>query len=385
MRSDVEVTCIEDRAQLAALEPEWDALLARTDVASPFLTPGWQAAWLDSYGAGHRLWVLAARHKGTLVGLWPLARRPHGPFRVLEPIGAGRSDWLDVPVVPDRRQDIVAAFLAYLEARRSDWDLLELRDVLADSSTIPAFTAGASGLRLRREPRTVAPYLSLDGSWEQFLGAKRPKFRSNLKYYRRLAERDGRKLDIRRVPWSADDSDAEVLATIERNSWKARDGNLKVSTPSGQEFYRRFCSYLSRRGSLELWRADIDSVPIAFVLNVVFGGKVYHYNTCYDEKFATLSPGLLLHSEAIADAFERRLTEYDFLSGDEPYKERWCSDRRAIDHLVLFHGGAMSRAAYGALVQVRWTARRSPTLTRARHALLAGVRKLARREPGPKL
>jgi CelD/BcsL family acetyltransferase involved in cellulose biosynthesis len=385
MRSGVEVTRLGDRAQLAALEPEWDALLTRTDVASPFLTPGWQAAWLDSYGTGHRLYVLVARREDALVGLWPLARRRRGPFRVLEPIGAGRSDWLDAPVIPEQRQEVLAAFLAYLAAHRSDWDLLELRDVLADSPTIPVLTAVASSLRVRREPRTVAPYLSLDGSWEQFLGAKRPKFRSNLKYYRRLAERDGRKLDIRRVPWSADDTDVEMLATIERNSWKARDGNLKVSSPTGKEFYRRFCRYLSQRGSLELWRADIDAVPIAFVLNVVFGGKVYHYNTCYDEKSAALSPGLLLHSEAIANAFERRLTEYDFLSGDEPYKERWCSDRRAIDHLVFFHSGPVSRAAYAALVQVRWAVRRSPALTRARQNVLAAARKLARRDGGQKL
>jgi CelD/BcsL family acetyltransferase involved in cellulose biosynthesis len=377
---------LDTRAQWAALEPEWDGLLERTDVASPFLMPGWQAAWLESYGVRYRPFVLAARKAGALVGLWPLTVRRRGPFRVLEPIGAGRSDWLDVPVLPEDREAVLAAFLDYLKVHRGTWDLLELREVLADSPTTPVLErlVGSRRIHVRRARRTVAPYLALNGTWEQFLGAKRPKFRSNLKYYRRLAERDGQRLDTQRVPWGEDDQGVETLAGIELKSWKARDGNLKVSTPVGKEFYRRFCRYFSGRGLLELWRADIDGVPIAFVLNIIHGGKVYHYNTSYDEKSAGVSPGLLLHSLAIADAFERGLTEYDFLSGDEPYKERWCSDRREIDHLVLFHGRLVSRVAHAALVQVRWAVRRSPAVLRARQQLLSAVRKVFRKDRGQK-
>lgn len=386
MSSELEITLIEHRGQLAALESEWDALLDCTDVASPFLTPGWQFAWLESYGSHHRPFVLVARQEGTLVGLWPLALRRRGPFRVLEPIGAGRSDWLDVPVRPERRQAVITAFLDYLAARRRAWDLIELRDVLAESPTIQALSSATrSAIRVHRDRRTVAPYLALKGTWEEFLASKRSKFKSNLKYYRRLAERDGHKLEIRRVPWTDAGDQVETLAAIELKSWKARDGNLKVSTAMGKQFYRGFCAYLARRGSLELWRADVDDVPIAFVLNIIFGNKVYHYNTSYDEASAALSPGLLLHSEAIADAYSRGLAEYDFLSGDEPYKERWCSDRRNIDHLVFSHTGAMSRAARAMLVQARWALRRSAAVTRVRQKLLAASRKMSRTKRGPTL
>lgn len=382
MTSDLTITRIEQRAQLAELEAEWDKLLDRTDVASPFLTPGWQLAWLNTYGAAHRPFVLVARQAGELVGLWPLTLGRRGPFRVLEPLGAGRSDWLDVPVLSDRRKAVLSAFLDYLVEHRSAWDLIEHRDVLADSPSIPVLEALCSerSIRLRRQPRTVAPYLAIAGSWEQFLHSKRAKFRSNLKYYRRLAERNGQHLNIHRLRWGDGDDTVDDLVAIELRSWKAREGNLKISTPMGREFYRRFCRYFAGRGWLEIWRADIDSAPIAFLVNIIHGGKCYHYNTCYEETYAHISPGLLLHAEAIGEAFERKLNEYDFLSGDEPYKVRWCADRRSIDHLSFFHRRPASLAAHAALVEARWALKRSDMLIRGRQWLLSAVRSVVRRD-----
>jgi CelD/BcsL family acetyltransferase involved in cellulose biosynthesis len=320
-----------------------------------------------------------ARSAGALVGVWPLARRRRGVFRVLEPIGAGRSDWLDVPVVPAHRNDVLAAFAGYLLRHRRSWDLVDHRDVLIDSPSLSAFAAVAgSGVSLRRDTRTIAPYLPLTGTWESFLGTKRPKFRSNLKYYRRLPARSGQQLTLRRLPWGAEDVTIDPLAEIERRSWKARDGNVKLATTTGREFYRRFCEYFASRGQLDLWIAEIDSVPVAFVLNIAYGGKIYHYNTCYDEKFGHISPGVLLHADAIADAYSRGLAEYDFLSGDEPYKARWCSERRSIDHVVLFHRGVASRAAEALLVEARWALRRSEVLIKARQRVLATARRLLR-------
>lgn len=384
MLSDLTVTRIEQRAQLAELEGEWDKLLERTDVASPFLTPGWQMAWLDTYGAAHRPFVLAARRAGELVGLWPLALRRRGPFRVLEPVGAGRSDWLDVPVLTHQREAVLSAFLRYLVEHRSAWDLIEHRDVLTESPSIPTLEAlcREGSIRLRRHPRTVAPYLTVAGSWEQFLDSKRAKFRSNLKYCRRLAERNGQRLHIHRLLRGDSDDTVDDLAAVELRSWKAREGNLKVSTPVGREFYRRFCRYFARRGCLEVWSADLDGSPVAFLVNIIHTGKCYHYNGWYDEKYAHISPGLLLHAEAIGEAFERKFREYDFLSGNEPYKERWCNGRRGIDHLAFFHRRPASLAAHAALVEVRWALRRSEMLSRGRHWLLSTMRRVVRREVG---
>lgn len=380
MLGKLTVICLEQRAQLDALEPEWNQLLSVSDIASPFLTPGWQHAWLDTYGRGRELFVLTARRGARLVGLWPLSFARRGVFRILEPIGAGRSDWLDVLSTSEDRQEILASFIRWLADQRSRWDLLDWRDVLDDSPSIPLIETISkdSGIQFRRNERTAAPYLLLPESWEHFLKSKRAKFRTNLNYYRRLAERSGKLFSISRHSGPTDRATVKELAEVELRSWKAREGNLKVSTRNGSEFYDKFCSYFSRHDQLDLWRAECDQVLVAFLVNIRFGGKCYHYNTCFDEAFAHISPGLLLHADAIKEAFSLNLREYDFLSGDEPYKERWSTHKRRIHHLAIFSNRMQSRAAFSLLVGARWAFRRSEWLRAVRAQLLAISRKVLR-------
>ena len=385
MTADLEVRRVRDRAAFEALEADWLALAARSDVASPFLTPGWQSAWLDTYGRGHELFVLAAYRGAQLEGLWPLARIRRGAYRVLVPVGAGRSDWLDVLTTAADREAVFGAFAAHLLAARGEWDLIELRDVLENSPSLAAFDAlaRAQPLHVRRELRTAAPQLTLGGSWEQFLATKRAKFRTNIKYYRRVAEKTHPQFRLARHEWNPAERVVDQLAEVELRSWKAREGNLKISSELGREFYHRFMSYFAKRGELDLWRADGSDKLLAFLVNFRFGGKIYHYNTCFDEAAGPISPGMLMHAEAIQDAFALGLSEYDFLSGDEPYKERWCSGRRDILHLALFHGSPRSRLAFFQLVDARWRLRRSRWLRETRQKLLALVRRLTRRGAAP--
>jgi CelD/BcsL family acetyltransferase involved in cellulose biosynthesis len=288
---------------------------------------------------------------------------------------------LDVITSANHRREVLTCFLQYLTEHQCAWDLLECRDVLDTSPSISVFEAlcGNLGLHLHREVRTAAPQLQLAASWEAFLAGKRYKFRSNLKYRRRVAERECPQFEIKRHRWDAADEVVDRLAEVELQSWKARSGNLKISTRDGREFYRRFCRYFADRGELDLWRADYEGGLIAFLVNIRYGGKIYHYNTCFDERLGRISPGMLLHSEAIQDAFGRRLSEYDFLSGDEPYKDYWCTGRRAIHHVVFHSGRLRSRAAFLALVWARWAFRRSKLLRAAREKVLVVTRRLQRR------
>src|SRR5262249_8778279 len=237
------VVCIESREDLAAIERHWDELVEQADNSSPFVTPAWQRSWLEAYGAGRRPFVLTARRAGRLVAIWPLARRRRGAFQVLEPIGAGRSDWLDVPTLPGERDAALAAFVAWLSANRQRWDLLDVRDILAESATIGCIERLASdgALHMRRERRTVAPYVSLSGTtWNAYLASRSANFRSTLK--RRLkGVGDASGQFTIRVEESPDpDAIVDALAKVEAKSWKAQDGNRKLTTAIGRAFYRRF-------------------------------------------------------------------------------------------------------------------------------------------------
>jgi CelD/BcsL family acetyltransferase involved in cellulose biosynthesis len=378
MEYEIVVRVFRSRAELERLVPEWEALLMKSDVGSPFLSPGWQFAWLETYGAGRDLFALEARVAGNLVGLWPLARRRCAPgFRVLEPVGAGRSDWLDVLVLPEHREAVLAAFLKELQRWRREWDLLELRDVLEDSPAIGALErlGTAAGLSVRRSIRTVAPYLAARGSWELYLSSKSANFRSSLK--RRIKKAAG---PVTIALLQAPDPRRLVrdFAEVERRSWKEQEGTRKLTTEVGREFYRRFCEYFSAKDWLRIWTASADGSMIAYLVNFEFAGKTYYYNGAYDERVSDLSPGTVLHAAAIEDTFRRQLAEYDFLSGDEGYKDRWATDRRHIHHIVVSSSRPVSVAARALLVDLRWAARRSKRLRAARARVLTLTRRISR-------
>lgn len=382
MASDLVITPLEHRAQLVELEDEWNRLLDRTDVGSPFLTPSWQLAWLDTYGASRRPYVLTARRGGEFIGLWPLASRNRGLFRVLEPIGAGPSDWLDVPVLIGDRDATLAAFCRFLAEQRARWDLIDMRNVLAESPTIPVLAAciGDGPLRMRGCARTIAPYLAIQGTWEGYLATRSANFRSSLRRRIRRARATTGGLTAARLECSDPGEIVRVLAHIEQKSWKAREGTRKLTTATGREFYLRFLTAFAARNLLQIWTAEMQGTMVAYLVLFVHRRKCYYYNGAYAEEASDLSPGTLLHAAAIENAFRMGLQEYDFLSGDEPYKNRWCTQSREIHHLALFNERPGSVAAFAALVSARWTLRSSRSLRQTRSWLIAASRRLFRAE-----
>src|SRR6266849_2732849 len=97
-----EISVIRDPAGLAALDGQWDDLLARSGSDTVFLTWDWLRTWYEVYGAEVEPCVVLVREHGRLVAAAPLKieeRRRYGlRVRQLEYIGTGRAvcpDFLD--------------------------------------------------------------------------------------------------------------------------------------------------------------------------------------------------------------------------------------------------------------------------------------------------
>src|SRR4051812_29727657 len=78
---------LEQYRSVESIASEWDELANRTN-ASPFLRPGWFAAWLSAFADGTRPVVYAARRDGRLVAVLPLltGRRARSPTNSHTPV-----------------------------------------------------------------------------------------------------------------------------------------------------------------------------------------------------------------------------------------------------------------------------------------------------------
>lgn len=85
----------------------------------------------------------------------------------------------------------------------------------------------------------------------------------------------------------------------------------------------------AKRGWLRLATAWLNGEPIAAQLWIVANGKANMYKVAYNEDFKIYAPGTLLTAMLMEHVIERdKVTEVDFLIGDDAYKKNWMSHRR---------------------------------------------------------
>jgi hypothetical protein len=88
----------------------------------------------------------------------------------------------------------------------------------------------------------------------------------------------------------------------------------------------RMCAQL---GALRLGLIYVDGEPAAAQLWIVYHGNALIYKLAYDERFADLSVGTILSATLFEHALDvDKVTEVDYLSGDDAYKKDWMSQRR---------------------------------------------------------
>ena len=102
-----------------------------------------------------------------------------------------------------------------------------------------------------------------------------------------------------------------------------------------------------------MWRLDADEVPIAIILCVRSGDSVAFYTTGYDATWSKYGPGRRVMALAIRGAIDEGASEFDFLRGDEPYKQQWGTKVRT-DLVIRRAATTRGRLALGAARVVRF-------------------------------
>jgi CelD/BcsL family acetyltransferase involved in cellulose biosynthesis len=87
-------------------------------------------------------------------------------------------------------------------------------------------------------------------------------------------------------------------------------------------FFRSLAKAMAAARILKLFILDLDETPAAAVLCFDYNSTVYLYNNGYDNRYRSLSVGLLTKVFTIQDSIRRGKNKYDFLKGTEVYKRR---------------------------------------------------------------
>ncbi len=120
-----------------------------------------------------------------------------------------------------------------------------------------------------------------------------------------------------------EDVDAAMTAyeAIYEKSWKRPE-----PYPNFARGWARKCA---EQGWLRLGLAKVGGVPVAAQIWFVFNCRAYIFKLVYDEAHAKWSAGTVLTAHLMRQVLDvDKVVEVDFLSGDDPYKMTWMTQRR---------------------------------------------------------
>ena len=332
MSSELSVHRISELAEVEALAPQWAELWARCPV-TPFQRPEWLLSWLQAFRPSE-LCVIEGRIEGRLAGLAPMFIYPREGRRVLAPIGAGITDYVDWLIDPMIAQEFIPAAVAELD--RADWEVMEVMD-------LPSSSLLLQGAELQRESCDTCPVLRF-APGADFNKVVPSRQRRNLS--------NARNRMSRAAYWKFEtahrDTLEEFLKTLfrlHRARWTEQGEPGVLANPKVKDFHLRSAPGLLDCGALRFYGIRLEGQLIAVLHTLMDRSRVYCYLQGFDTAYSEFSPGMLILEAVVRDAIREGKSAVDFLRGQEPYKYTWGAQDEPTFRLRRDHPARMSETA----------------------------------------
>jgi len=343
---------LETIEAFAALRPEWDALLERSDADGVFLTWEWLYTWWCHLGGGRQLRLMTVRDReGALIGLLPLAVSDVklarlAPFRSLEFLGTGSvgSDYLDVIAARGAEEQVIAALARHVAGQPQALDLAQVRRLSATASALARQLRDRHGWATEERPGDVCPLIPLAGqTWRSYLGGLAGPHRQNMR--RRLA-RLAEKFDMR-VQCARTEAERRealsVLFDLHAMRWDDRGGSTAFHSPALRAFHRDWTRHALARDWLRLLVMRLDGRPVAALYCFHRRSVWSFYQTGFDPEYARHGVGQVLVGLSIEQAIAEGAQLYDLLHGDERYKLDWARHRAELGRIHVYPPSSRGR------------------------------------------
>ncbi len=311
--------CYRDWPEDPTFIERWNALLSRNPRLTVFSSPTWQSAVVNEFVPAGQFRLITVERGGQLLAVLPLGLNTAS---MLESPGRWVSDYLDPLVDADAADDCWAIILELL-TDLWDWSVAgvrlqhiredaPLRKILKDLS--PKF-----GFEYQERCSTMAPYIPLPATWDEYLASLDSHERKEFKRKIRNAQTKGQS------QWMTLTKPDEMMPALERALSGMRQAeSLKADFTEEilVGYLRRVCPKLSEQGDFYVQELWVDGKPSAWLLSLRSAQGPMIYNTSYDFAQKHWSPGIVSFGLAIQDAIAAGNPVFNLLRGGEEYKKR---------------------------------------------------------------
>jgi len=346
--SDTTIRVVTEPEEFESLAPVWNNLLEKCpDESSMYLTHEWLVTWWQHFGEGKRLNLLLVERDGRVIGIFPLARNEYrlGPFKLdaLESITWTSCNYVGL-MLPEDRQEVTSALLAYLaENLRGVSLILRLSLIPEDSQFLSALRRNmaplAKSIVFQERVRTLAPYIDLPATWDEYFGSLGRKRRRMLGRMLRNLEKEHGVVELQQYDADSLEAGLNRFFDLHQERWQSVGLRGSFTDPREKDFYREVARKFLKRNWLHFSSLTVDSEVASALFSCIYNQKFYAITEARNIRYAEYSVGHLHEMRVIKDAVSRNLREFDFLQGDEPYKFYWTKSARRYMQVIIVKRG----------------------------------------------
>ena len=331
---------IETSQKFADIHDQWDDLLRKSKIASPFLTWEWMYSWWVCYGekqTTNSLCIVIAKEANNLIGILPgyiKNRKVFGQtLATFLFLGSEfeSSDYLDLIRQESEGADLVKG-LFHVLVKEKEIDQIALLNILEDQAILGAIDNFAKQFDVYTivKPHRICPYLPLNGDWDSFVNSLSKNQRYNLRRRtRKLFEEFDAKLEILEDPEELEIA-VDELFRLHEDRFKTKQDQSIFRADLRKNFHKKVGGYFLEKDILRLFRLSVNNKTIASLYCYEFANKLFYFQFGMDPEWAKHSPGVVIMGRAIKYANDKGLDLFDFMRGSEDYKFKWTDKIRKM-------------------------------------------------------
>lgn len=325
----MEIKEINNMNNFLELKNTWNRLvnLSNNDI---FSTWEWLSIWWKYFGKNKKLLILIAEENGEIVGIAPLMYSKKDFFGinigVVEFIGAKdlHSGYNDFIIIKHQKK-CVEKFIKYLNSHSLSWVYSKFLDIPVNSLNLKNLQYYANKVDVAHECLSVP----LPNSFEIFLKQIQKRAR---KSFRTKYERLKNKFEVKFVDYSDLNSvlyGMNSVFNLHQKRWKIKGGFKGMFANSKfKDFSLEVAKTFSKIGWLGLYGIEVSGTPIAVSYGFYFKNKYYSNISGLDSNFLKYDIGILLRFLIMEKCINKKITEYDFLWGNDMWKKRFRPDHK---------------------------------------------------------
>jgi CelD/BcsL family acetyltransferase involved in cellulose biosynthesis len=322
------------------LKEEWNNLAFEDPSSTVFQTWEWNFnIWKHAQSRSEALSIILIREKnGNLVGIAPFYSYKRSVFgfkiQIMEFLGKDLTDYRCIIARGPDNVQISTEILNWLNEKSKQWDIVDLHYISEESPIVKNYNALFQDFSFSTvlQQHNFCPYMTLYSHVDLYENLYNPGL---VKYLKRKIRKFEKDLNYKFLEVSNLSELDRYLNNLFDLHKKRRNQKLQLGTfrsKDKEKFFTSLSYDLFKKGWLKLLFLLVDDEEVACLYNFKFKNKIYFYQSGLDPnpKYSRYSLGYIIHYLALKEAVDNQIEEYDFLSGNEDYKQEWTKSIRNL-------------------------------------------------------